>query len=82
MLFRSAKIPGVAHVRGRGLLLGIVLDSNIAAAVTARAAYNGILVNSPSKNVIRIAPALVVSKSEIREFVKLFSKSLDEVRNG
>ena len=77
-----AKIPGVAHVRGRGLLLGIVLDSNIAAAVTARAACNGILVNSPSKNVIRIAPALVVSKSEIREFIKLFSKSLDEVRNG
>lgn len=77
-----AKIPGVAHVRGRGLLLGIVLDSNIAADVTAKAASYGILVNSPSKNVIRIAPALVVSKSEIREFIKLFRKSLDEVRNG
>jgi len=77
-----AKIPGVTQVRGRGLLLGIVLEANIAAAVAAKAATNGLLVNAPSKNVIRIAPALIVSKSEIREFIKLFGKSLDEVRNG
>ena len=77
-----AKIPGVTQVRGGGLLLGIVLEANIAAAVAAKAATNGLLVNAPSKNVIRIAPALIVSKSEIREFIKLFGKSLDEVRNG
>ena len=77
-----AKISGVTQVRGRGLLLGIVLEANIAAAVAAKAATNGLLVNAPSKNVIRIAPALIVSKSEIREFIKLFGKSLDEVRNG
>lgn len=76
------KIPGVTEVRGRGLLLGIVLDSNIASAVVSRARTNGLLINAPDKSVIRIAPALVVSKPELREFIKIFSKSLDEVQNG
>ena len=76
------KIPGVTEVRGRGLLIGIVLDSNIASAVVSRARTNGLLINAPDKSVIRIAPALVVSKPELREFIKIFSKSLDEVQNG
>ena len=76
------KIPGVTEVRGRGLLIGIVLDSSIASAVVSRARSNGLLINAPDKSVIRIAPALVVSKPELREFIKIFSKSLDEVQNG
>ena len=77
-----SKISGVTEVRGRGLLLGIVLDSNIAPAVVSKARARGLLLNAPDKNVIRIAPALIVSKIELREFVKIFSKSLDEVKNG
>ena len=77
-----AKIPGVTEVRGRGLLLGIVLDSNIATSVVSKARARGLLLNAPDKNVIRIAPALIVSENELREFVKIFSKSLDEVQNG
>lgn len=76
------RIPGVTEVRGRGLLLGIVLDSNIATAVVAKARTRGLLINAPDKDVLRIAPALIVSKTELREFVKIFSKSLDEVQNG
>ena len=76
------KVPGVTEVRGGGLLIGIVLDSNIASAVVSRARTNGLLINAPDKGVIRIAPALIVSKPELREFVKIFSKSLDEVQNG
>ena len=76
------KVPGVTEVRGGGLLIGIVLDSNIASAVVSRARTNGLLINAPDKGVIRIAPALTVSKPELREFIKIFSKSLDEVQNG
>ena len=76
------KVPGVTEVRGRGLLIGIVLESNIASAVVSRARTNGLLINAPDKGVIRIAPALTVSKPELREFIKIFSKSLDEVQNG
>ena len=76
------KFPGVTEVRGRGLLLGIVLDLNIASAVVLKARTNGLLLNAPDKNVIRIAPSLNVRKTELKEFVKIFHKSLDEVQNG
>ena len=76
------KIPGVSLVRGRGLLLGIVLEANIAQALVERAMSNGLLLNAPTKNVIRIAPALIVSKKELRQFIDIFGKSLNEVLNG
>ena len=79
---KLAKVPGVIDVRGRGLLLGIVLEANVAAAVVAKAMSNGLLINAPSKNVIRIAPPLIVNKKELSEFVKLFSRTLNEVLNG
>ena len=76
------KIPGVSMVRGRGLLIGIVLQSNIAQVLVEKAASNGLLLNAPTKNVIRIAPALIVSKKELREFIEIFGQSLHEVLNG
>ena len=79
---KLAKVPGVIDVRGRGLLLGIVLEANVAAAVVAKAMSNGLLINAPSKNVFRIAPPLIVNKKELSEFVKLFSRTLNEVLNG
>ena len=77
-----AQIPGVEQVRGRGLLIGIVLQSPVASQVAAKAMSKGLLINAPGKNVIRIAPALIVSKKEINQFIQLFSESLDEVLNG
>lgn len=76
------KIPGVVEVRGRGLLLGIVLEANVASMIASKAMANGLLINTPSKNVIRLAPALTVSKKELREFVAIFSKTVNEVLNG
>lgn len=77
-----AKVPGVVDVRGRGLLIGIILEANVAAAVVAKATRNGLLINAPSKNVIRLAPPLIVNKKELNEFIKIFSRTLNEVLNG
>jgi len=76
------EIPGVSEVRGRGLLLGIVLESNLASMIVAKAQGNGLLLNAPNKNVIRLAPALIVSKKQLKEFVKIFARTLNEVTNG
>ena len=76
------KIPGVVEVRGSGLLLGVVLESNLASAIASKAMSNGLLLNAPSKNVIRLAPALTVSKTQLRDFVKLFAKTVHQVQNG
>jgi acetylornithine aminotransferase len=69
-------IEGVSEVRGEGLLLGIVLEQPIATKVVEYARSVGLLLNAPSKDVIRIAPALTLSEKEMREFLKKFAKSL------
>lgn len=72
-------LTGVKEVRGRGLLLGIVLNSEIAPLVRDRLQSAGVLVNAPDASVIRIAPALNVSKKNIGEFIKIFTCVLKEV---
>ena len=53
-----SQVPGVAEVRGRGLLLGIVLEQPIAKAVETSCRGNGVLVNAIGDTVIRLAPPL------------------------
>lgn len=71
-----AKIPGVLEVRGRGLLIGLVLKSGNAKALAADLLVNGVLINATSDEVIRIAPALIVSKKNVLDFVAAFRKSM------
>ena len=69
-----SQINGVREVRGSGLLLGIVLTNPISKELMKRLLELRILVNSPSDDVIRIAPAYVVSDSQIEEFITTFRK--------
>ncbi|HOB06038.1 MAG TPA: aminotransferase class III-fold pyridoxal phosphate-dependent enzyme, partial [Propionibacteriaceae bacterium] len=64
-----SRVPGVDHVRGRGLLRGVVLDEPIGPAVFAAALDAGFVVNSPRPHVIRLAPPLVITRDELRPFV-------------
>ena len=82
-LIRSAllKVDGVSQVRGKGLLLGIVLKDDVAQELALRCMKNGLLVNATSSNVIRIAPALTLSRTQVQEFSKKFAASLKEVNS-
>ena len=68
------KIEGVVEVRGRGLLLGIVLEQDWAKEIANFLMAKGVLVNAPNANTIRIAPPLIVSKAECAKFVKIFAE--------
>ena len=68
------KIDGVTEVRGRGLLLGIVLEQEWAKEIANFLMAKGVLVNAPNSNTIRIAPALIVTKAECAKFVKIFAE--------
>lgn len=75
-------VRGVTQVRGRGLLLGIVLDGAYAKNLAARLSDRGILVNAANEETIRIAPPLIVSKVQIDKFITIFSQCMQEVDRG
>lgn len=77
-----SKLSGVNDVRGQGLLLGIVLAKENSSEVKDALLRAGVLVNSPSPSVIRIAPALTVSGKEVAKFISIFSKVLKEISHG
>jgi acetylornithine aminotransferase len=73
-----ALIPGVAEVRGAGLLLGIELE-NLKAADIAKALQNeGVLVNAANATTIRLAPALIVTDAQLKKFVSIFKKVMSD----
>jgi acetylornithine/N-succinyldiaminopimelate aminotransferase len=77
-----SKMTGVVEVRGQGLLLGVVLAKDNAAKVRDSMQLRGVLVNAPSPNVIRIAPALTVIEKEVRKFISIFATTLKEDPDG
>ena len=73
-----ALIPGVAEVRGAGLLLGIELESLKAADVALALQNEGVLVNAANPTTIRLAPALIVTDAQIKKFVAIFRKVISD----
>jgi acetylornithine aminotransferase len=67
-----AGLPGVAHVRGRGLFLGVVLDQPIAPAFHAAALNAGIVLNAPRPDVIRLVPPLVITRPDLAYLLELW----------
>jgi acetylornithine/N-succinyldiaminopimelate aminotransferase len=61
--------PLIDHVRGRGLLQGVVLTAPRAKETEAAARDAGYLVNAPAPNVIRLAPPLIISEAQLDGFV-------------
>ena len=57
--------PQVSHVRGRGLMLGVVLTSPIAKSVEAEARARGVLINATGPSVIRLVPPLVLTDADV-----------------
>ena len=68
------KSPIVQSVRGSGLLLGIVLKNKVAKEFVSALQGEGVLANATSDSVIRLAPPLIVTDSQIAAFVERFRK--------
>ena len=75
---KSLNHPLVDHVRGRGLLLGVVLTAHAAKRVERAAREAGFLVNAAASDVIRLAPPLVITEAQIDLFVKSLPDMLDK----
>lgn len=69
--------PLVDHVRGRGLLCGVVLTAPRAKDAEAAAREAGFLVNAAAPGVIRLAPPLIVTEAQIDGFIAALPGILD-----
>jgi acetylornithine/N-succinyldiaminopimelate aminotransferase len=65
----SLRHPLVDHVRGRGLLRGVVLTAEAAKPAEAAARDAGFLINAAAPDVIRLAPPLVITEAQIDRFL-------------
>ncbi|WP_278313152.1 acetylornithine transaminase [Lolliginicoccus levis] len=74
--------PLIDHVRGAGLLLGIVLTEPCAPAAETAARDAGFLLNAAQPDVLRIAPPLILTEEEAARFVEslpsILNTALDE----
>ncbi len=70
--------PLVQRVRGKGLLLGVVLTAEKAKAVETAARDAGFLVNAAAADVIRLAPPLIITDAQIDEFLTALPAVLDK----
>ncbi|CAL9631590.1 Acetylornithine aminotransferase [Streptomyces sp. enrichment culture] len=71
--------PLVGHVRGAGLLLGIVLTEPLAAQVQQVAQEAGFLVNAPAPDVVRLMPPLNLGDDDVAALVQALPGFLDAV---
>jgi acetylornithine aminotransferase len=71
--------PLVRHVRGAGLLLGIVLTEPLAPQVQQAAQDAGFLVNAPAPDVVRLMPPLNLGDDEAESFLRALPGVLDAV---
>ena len=75
-----ALVPGVSEVRGAGLLLGIELTTAKASDIATALRDAGVLVNAANATTIRIAPALIVTDAQIKKFISIFKKVMNDAK--
>ena len=74
---RGLNHPRIAGVRGRGMLLGVVLTDDVAPAVAAAALDEGWVINAPRPSVLRIAPPLNATRDDLQGFLDALPALLD-----
>ncbi|MEV8594174.1 acetylornithine transaminase [Streptomyces sp. NPDC052012] len=73
----SLNHPLIAHVRGAGLLLGIVLTEPLAPQAQQAAQDAGFLVNAPAPDVVRLMPPLNLGDDDVEALLQALPGILD-----
>jgi len=72
------KLDGVDHVRGCGLMLGVVLDKPVAKDAVTIGLKHGVILNAPTESVLRLTPPLVITGDELRAATDAIATTLEE----
>ncbi|MGY8826602.1 MAG: aminotransferase class III-fold pyridoxal phosphate-dependent enzyme [Candidatus Latescibacterota bacterium] len=70
---------GFGSVRGRGLLLALDLQREVATEMAAAALDKGLLINAPHPDTLRFVPALNIGKEEIDAMIGLLDEVAGEI---
>ncbi len=70
--------PAVKEIRGVGLLIGLELNFSCGELVK-NLLKNKLLVSCTAGNVVRFAPPLIISKTEIDRIIEIVGKTLEEM---
>jgi acetylornithine aminotransferase len=71
--------PLVGQVRGKGLMLAVVLTAPVAKAFEHAMRERGYLVNAVSDAVVRLVPPLVITDAQLDGFVEALPAALDSL---
>jgi acetylornithine/N-succinyldiaminopimelate aminotransferase len=73
----AAKFDFIRDVRGEGLILGVELSID-GAPLVASALQHGLLINCTHDFTIRLLPPFIVSRAQVRDFLRVFEIVLSE----
>ena len=71
-----SRLPGVEHVRGRGLMVAAVLDRDVAAVVDACREAGLLVLTAGAPPVLRLLPPLVVTDAEVDQALAIVGNAL------
>ena len=74
-------VPGVVEIRGRGLIIGVMLDRPCGELVE-RALGLGLLINVTAERVVRLLPPLILSDAEALVLVERLGNVIREFLGG
>ncbi|MBI2846373.1 MAG: acetylornithine transaminase [Chloroflexi bacterium] len=75
----KATFPFITEVRGRGLLMALQFNGEIAADVVKTCLEGGLLLNPVKPDAIRFMPPLVVKKAEVDKAISILTSALEKV---
>jgi acetylornithine/N-succinyldiaminopimelate aminotransferase len=71
----------ITEVRGRGLLIALEFDQEIAEELVLACLDRGLLVNKVKPNALRFMPPLIITEKEVDRAIGILGEVLGEIRN-
>ena len=76
------KFDSIAEVRGRGFLIALEFNKEIAEKLVLDCLGRGLLVNKVKPNALRFMPPLITTEKEVDKAIGILGDALEEMRNA
>ncbi len=70
----------IADVRGKGLLIGVEFNKDIAEAVMYACLDRGLIINFLKPNLLRVIPPLIITRAEVDEGMQILDAAIEQIQ--